>query len=355
MATNNKLTQWVINKIENEYKEDISLLLAVKGHCTDDDGHGECFDYYIPATERGYELAQTFIIDGVGHDLYPRSWERMEKSITLDEMTFVLATAEILYAKSNEDIIHFQNMQTQLEANLKNPLVTYPKALERLDDAMDIYRSLMFEDKTYRARSQASYILEYLTQAVAFLNGTYADAPIFSERQAYECTPETRVYHCPELASVPDAFFEKAGLLLTTGNIEEIRSITHALICSTRDFIQSRKPVSPPETPVINYQELADWYQELCLTWRRIRYFCKENMVEEAYKDACYLQSEFLIIAAEFQIEELNLLDSFDSNNLSKLALRSEKLEEVIRKIITEHGAKINEYASMDEFLAANA
>ena len=80
----NTLTQWVIDKIRNEYRDDISLLLSVKGHCTDGDGHGEVFDYFIPETERGCSLARTFIIDGVGHDLYPRSWERMEtRSIML--------------------------------------------------------------------------------------------------------------------------------------------------------------------------------------------------------------------------------------------------------------------------------
>uniref|UniRef100_UPI004056A3D7 hypothetical protein n=1 Tax=Acetatifactor sp. TaxID=1872090 RepID=UPI004056A3D7 len=355
MKHTNKLTQWVINKIETEYKEDIALLLAVKGHCTDDDRHGECFDYFIPATDRGCELSQTFIIDGVGHDLYPRSWERVAQSATLDEMSVVLATAEILYARSQQDIDRFHALQEQLENNLKDPVFTYHKALERLDDAMDIYRTLMFEDKTYRARSEASYILGYLTQAVAYLNGTFAESPIFSERQAYESTLETRLYHCPDLISVPDAFFENAGLLLTTSDIDEIKRITHALICSTKDFIHCKKPALPTKNSTIDYQNLADWYQELSLTWRRIRYFCKKNMVEEAYKDACYLQSELIIIAAEFQIEELNLLDSFDPNALSKLALRSEKLENVIRKIIADHGIKINEYASIEEFLATNA
>ena len=77
MSKLHPLTQWVIEKIEADYKGDIALLIGIKGHSTDNDEHGECFDYFIPATERGCELAQTFIIDGVGHDLYPRSWERI--------------------------------------------------------------------------------------------------------------------------------------------------------------------------------------------------------------------------------------------------------------------------------------
>lgn len=52
------LTKWVINKIENEYKDDIALLVGIKGHSTNGDGHGECFDFFVPATERGNELAE---------------------------------------------------------------------------------------------------------------------------------------------------------------------------------------------------------------------------------------------------------------------------------------------------------
>ena len=58
MKKTNELTDWVIRKIENEYKDDVALLIAIHGHNTDDDQHGVCFDYFVPATERGNELAE---------------------------------------------------------------------------------------------------------------------------------------------------------------------------------------------------------------------------------------------------------------------------------------------------------
>lgn len=75
-----RLTDWVIRTIKTEYPDDVALLVAVEGASINGDGHGEPFDYFVPATERGNELAQTFIIGGVGNDLYPRSWERMERN-----------------------------------------------------------------------------------------------------------------------------------------------------------------------------------------------------------------------------------------------------------------------------------
>ena len=105
MEAENRLTQWVKEKIEKEYREDIALLIGVTGHATNGDGHGECFDYYVPVNERGNELAQTFIIDGVGHDLYPRSWERTERTANLEEFpTLCLAASEILYARTRDEV-----------------------------------------------------------------------------------------------------------------------------------------------------------------------------------------------------------------------------------------------------------
>ena len=60
MNNTNLLTDRIINKIKTEYKDDISLLLAVRGHVTDHDGHEELFDYYIPETDRGCELAAEY-------------------------------------------------------------------------------------------------------------------------------------------------------------------------------------------------------------------------------------------------------------------------------------------------------
>ncbi len=162
---------------------------------------------------------------------------------------------------------------------------------------------------------------------------------------------------------MPESFFEHAHLLLCADHAGEIKRIIYELIRSVKKFVLDRSPKTDTvkadgiETAglSIQYQELADWYQELSLTWRRINFFCENNMVEEAYKDACYLQDELIVIAREFRMEELNLLDSFRPDCLTGLALRSRKLEEIIRGILSQHGIKIREYASMQDFLAANA
>ena len=356
MKDMNRLTDWVIRKIENEYKDDVALLLAVHGHSTDDDQHGVCFDYFVPATERGCELAETFIIDGVGHDLYPRSWERLEDSVEMNDMPIVLDGAEILYARSKEDEERFLDMKRRLEDNLNNPEFIYGKALEYMDQALEIYRSFIFEDKSYRVITEAGSIQFFLSKAVAVLNHTYAEEPIVSRKQALCDDPDSRIYHCPEMKEVPEGFFENAECLMCAKDPEKVKETVLKLLKSVREFILKREPAEDiQESRGVNYDEFAEWYQEISLTWKRIRYFVKNNMAEEAYCDAGYLQQELLYIAQEFGVEEMNLMDYYDADNLSKLQERADALEKKVLDILADHKTEVASYASIDEFLSVRS
>lgn len=347
-----KLTDWVINKINKEYKDDVALLLAVHGHNTADDGHGVSFDYFVPATDRGNEMAETFIIDGVGYDLYPRSWGRLEDSVNLNDMPIVIDGAEILYARSDEDRERFLNLKTKLQKNLMDSKFVYGKALEYMDKALEIYRSLVFEERLYRVRSEAGYIHYELTKAIAVMNHSYAQEPVFSKDQAYDNDPDSRIYHCPEMKQVPEGFFENAARLLTEKDSETIKEVICSLLKATRKFILERKPEEESRgMDEVDYKDFADWYRELSLTWRRIRYYCENDMAELAYCDALYLQEELLYVAQEYSIEEMDLLDAFDRDDLSKLKERANALEKRILEILADHDISVNSYESVEEFL----
>ena len=268
----NKLTDWVIRKIETEYKDDVALLIAIRGHNTDDDQHGVCFDYFVPATERGNELTETFIIGGVGHDLYPRSWERLEASVEMKDMPIVLDGAKILYARSKEDEEKFMDLKKRLQDNLNDPKFVYGKALEYMDTALGAYRTFIFEERPYRVLSEAGFIHLYLSKAVAAMNNTYCEEPIMSGKQAYNDDPDSRIYHCPAMKEVPEDFFENAGRLLSERDSEEVKKIVLSLLKATRKFILERDPEGKQqEMNEADYEALADWYREMSLTWRRIR------------------------------------------------------------------------------------
>ncbi|MCL2462770.1 MAG: hypothetical protein FWF44_08905 [Defluviitaleaceae bacterium] len=338
------LTEWVINKIITEYPDDVALLVAVGGASVNGDGHGEPFDYFVPATERGNELSQTFIIGGVGNDLYPRSWERTERTASLDDLaTLCLGDAKILYARSKEDEERFEAIRRRLFDNLADPSFAYKKALENLDVAMDLYKTMMFEERLWRVRCLAGFVHYYLKISVACLNGTY-----------------WKSWHwgvLPGMAQwkeLPENFAEYYQAILSASTAGELKSLAHLLIASARQFIARYKPENAGGEKTPDYKWLADWYQELRTTWNRIYHFCDIKDSDAVFVDACNLQNELSIIAEEFGLGELDLLGCFDAGDLKPLSRRAEELEKAVIAAIEGHGVKIRRYNTLEEFLAEN-
>lgn len=344
MTNNTKqLTEWVIHKIKTEYADDIALLVAVEGCSINEDGHGEPFDYFIPATERGNELAQTFIIAGVGNDLYPRSWERMERTASLDDpATPCLGNAKILYARSQADEKRFEAIRQKLFDNLNNPDFIYRKALENLDIALNLYKTMLFEERLYRVRGLAGYIHYYLTISVGCLNNTY--------RKDWHNGVIGEISKWKEL---PEGFVEYYQAILAANTVSELRNLSYLLIVSTRQFIARRKPEKTAEVQTPDYYQLAAWYQELRTWWNRLSFFCDTKDSDAAFLEACQLQEELDIVGEEFMLGEMDLLGCFDRKNLALLSDRAAKLEQIIVSAVESNGVKIRCYDTLDAFLSA--
>lgn len=331
------LTDWAIDKIKREYPEDVALLVGVEGRSVNGDGHGECFGYFVPATERGLSLSQTFIIDGVGHDLYPRTWERNDRTADLEERSpQCLGDAVILYSRSDEDKNRFLAQRQRMSDHLKDREYTYKKALELLDMAMDLYRTMMFEDALYRVRMAAGYVYQYLCRGVAFLNGTF------------------RTDRMDTLEALPEHFLDWGDAVLRAQTAEELKHLTHLIIHTTRRFLEQQKPVKDAQTVNQDYKQLADWYQEISLWWRRLRFYCDTADTANAFQEACQLQAELNIVGAEFGLEEMDLLGCYQADRLSVLRERGDRLEQAIIEAIEGHGVRINQYKTLEEFLENN-
>lgn len=343
-TTTKELTEWAVNKIKTEYLNDVSLLVAVEGHSVNGDGHGECFDYFIPSTDKGNELSQTFIINGVGYDLYPRSWERTERTANLDDRaTICLGNAKILYSRKKEDEDRFYSMQKKLYDNLGDKAFIYKKALENLNISMDLYRTMMFEDAVYKVRMAAGYIDYYLSLAVAYLNGTF-----------FGNWREGRLPELLMLKEIPDNFIEYHNAVINTRTANELKSLAHLMISVTRQFIASHKPLQAAVQSGSNFAGLADWYHELSLTFRRLRFYSETGNSDAAFEDACNLQNELIIVKEEFGLNEMDLLDSFDAANLMTLSGQATELEKYIVSEIENHGVNLNKYDTLEEFLFQN-
>ena len=337
-----ELIEWAIHKIETEFKGEISLLLGRKGACkVPEDGEDMAFDFFIPASDYGYSLARTFIIDDMGYDLFPMSWERVAGLATLNEgIAFCLADSEILYARNDADRERFELLRKTLFNNLKNKDFIYMKSLENINSAMDIFKTMAFEKSLGNVRKAAGGIIEYLSHALAIINGTYINRDYgYSERMT----------QIKALTRIPDGFLKNYEEILKAKDIETIFKKVHTLMEETREFFEKFTPKRNFKCP--SYDELAGWYEEARYTFRRIAYACKNKKFIDCFHLGCYLQIEFDILTEEAGLDKMDLLGSYDTDDLSAFEKRANDIEESIVSEIKKHGVVLRKYDSLEDFL----
>ncbi len=338
-----ELINWAVGKIEKDYKEDVALLIGQRGACKiPTDEQKMAFDFYVPATNRGYGLAQTFIIEDMGYDLFPISWERLEGIADLNEtITFALAKGEVIYARSKEDEERFLGIKARLRQRLADPHYRMNKALMQLDVAMDIFKTLAFDEEMSHVRKGAGGIMQYLSMAIATFNGTYLD-------RSYGCGQY--VGEVAKLDKKPSQYEKLCTTIICAQTVKEIKETVYELIQKTRNFFALNQ-LSRDTSENGSLEELGAWYYEARYTFRRLKYFCNEKDYMSAYELGCYLQIEFDAIQDEYGLKIMDLMGAFNAEDLTILLARAQALEDYIVETLKNGKMDLKIYQDLEAFL----
>ncbi|MCL2409468.1 MAG: hypothetical protein FWC96_07620 [Oscillospiraceae bacterium] len=337
------LTKWAVEKIEAEYRDDVCLLLEHKMLKLEKDMEAAAFSFYIPATNRANGLARTFIVDGIGYDLFPMSWERIERMADVKEYnTTCLANSAILWARSEEDRQRFTSLQARLQANIQNPQYMLERAKKWFDTVREIYQDTLFEEKLYKVRENTGYICDLLAITVAFVNGRY-----FKHGQT------NQLQELADMTKVPVDFTKLYREIITEASPDKQKRLCHELIKNTKIFLDDQEKPTP-KTSVQDFLELAAWYQELIYTWRRVYHWCDAGDPVNAYIWCCNLQNEVSDWGAKFGITDVDIFGAFNANDLASFRKRAEFVEQKFRQAIKENGVELDEYETVEDFLKAN-
>lgn len=339
MSNYNFVTEWVISTIKEKYADDIALVIS----------HGtlrinteeKAMSYFVPITKRGAELAQTFILSGVGYDIWGIPWDRLERFANLEEYNIsCLADTEILYARTDEDKERFEALKKVLFSNLADNEKMRMHALESYEQAKSIFLEMLFA-KGSDVKLGAGYVLDYLARAIAFSNNSY-----FKKSQIDQLN-ELR-----NMKNVPEGFDELYTKVIYEKDEAVQKKLCYELICLVQDYLNKNGLGKELKKPCEkNYQDLADWYGELSYTWLRIRHYAEAKDAVKVYMWGIFLQSELNQVCEDFGIEKMELMKYYDADNLGAFAERANKVEKLMRNEIVNGGGKIREYADQKEFL----
>ena len=339
----NRLVEWAVRETKTHYKDEVSILLEHNTYCLEEDRNVRYVNKIISDSKEPIGLARTFIINGIGYDFNQVSWESFERDADVKGyFVTVLAQANILYSKNEADKQRFLYLRAKLFANLENSQYMFERGLEWLNNAMDVYKTLLFEDELSKARKGAGFIVDYLAIAVACYNQTYFKS-------------FTQLQELNTMKYLPDNFIEKYKQIVSAKTVSELQLLCHNIIKTTRDFfkINDKRVRENKFTP--NYQYLADWYQECSYYFKRIYHFCANNESELAFGESYHIQTDLDDIAKDFKILDLDIISNFGFNDLSDFAKKVKLAEERIVATIKSNNVKINSYSSVDEFINQNS
>ncbi len=341
---NGRLVQWIAEKVEREYAKDISLVLIygsyVNGTANSRSDVDCCF---IPKTERGYEMATGFILEGVGYDIFPMSWERVERIACLREnLTPLVGDAEIIFCGSAEDMARFQGMQEKLQCCLADGAYVREIAEERCREAGRLCGMLEHVRTETEAWKLAGMVIMTLADAVAVFHHEYFH---FGLKRQFE--------DLMKMQEVPEEIVEGYRSVVKAASGDEAAAYARKMLTDVCRHL--RIAVPPVQAAVedarlggeaIDGMQLAGLYEEISSTFNKIYVSCEAGNAVLAFLSAVCLQREL------DEVGEYDLLEAFDHRALGRLAEAARKIEAEFVGLIEENGGRIRRYGSFEEFAA---
>lgn len=335
------LNQWAIRKIETEAPEDVDLLVG-HFHCNvPEDGNEIAFNYFLTDTEKGFRIAKTFIIDNNGYDFWAMPWERLEHIATLEEsITTSLIDGTVLWARNEESVRRFDSLRKLALDRLQDVGYRYQISRLKLDEAMDIYKVMMFDDNLSHARKGLSSTADLLAIAVGLLNGIY-----------FTRGPEEQDKILDTLNFTPEGFTDAYRNIPYTKNVSECCALAYDMISKTGKLLAECAPLTGIPSPSFVPEELTGWFEESIHEFHRLYYYTTHGDAAKTLQWGYSLQSEIDYGTKTFGLPRLDFLDSYDPDDLMKLNRRAREVQTSLRESVLNLGVRLREYDSLESFL----
>jgi predicted nucleotidyltransferase len=330
----------LIDKIKKDHKDDIALVVVMGSYIYGDTHERSDLDlFYVPKTNRGYDLGFTFIIEGIGFDYWPVSWERLERIAGYEEKTTSIITeGKILYCASEEDRERFDILVRKAgDTADKNNFIK--KAACQLDKAYKNYFQLSNSRGLSEARLYAVNIIYNVTFALALLNR------ITVKRGRGKLKQEIM-----DMPLVPENFEELYDTVFKSADIARIRDSCGKLIQNTEALISRERENS--SEPVSAGDALSGFYEELINFYNKIYHACEKGDAYCALFAAAELTAEIrsALCGTGISPEQLpDILGSYSPENLQELAVTARGHQLKFESLLEDNGIPVRRFMSFDE------
>ena len=327
----------LVKKIEKDYKEDIALVVMMGSHLYHDTHEKSDIDlYFIPKTDRGFNLSMVFTIDGIGYDFWPITWERLEKIANWNERIVSIVTeGKILFVSNDDDLKRFNDLK--LHAYDPGFLLTLrQKAKDKFKEAYQINFDLCHAEDLTSVRKYGIKLLYLLTEVVALYNQT----PIKRGRGKLKS-------EIAQMKVVPKGFLDHYDDIFISKDLKYIKKSFYEMIVIFENFFNQDE-----SKEIKSFKNQAEgFYEEIINNYNKIERACMTQDYYTALFSAAEIEFEYewLFKDVDVKNELPDLLCHYHHHDLSHFYEHVKKHQKAFVKLLSDHQVSIKTFKDMNE------
>jgi len=324
----------LVEKAKTDYNGDISLI-NIYGSYINNEAHqySDLDLFFVPKTEKGYNLGKTFILNGIGYDFWALSWERLERIAKHEEGTIysIITDGKIIYHNTEDDLIRYNKL---IEiANQKNNILLNENIL--LQDIYSEYFKIIGENNLTEIRKSIIKIIYSVSELLSEINGK----PIKRIRKHQKS-------EILKMDKIPDSFEIIYENLFVENDIKILKELVYKLIVNTIKLIKS---VDLEKETFKNL--FTGFYEEMIQHYNKIYYACDNGDIYTPLYASVELTNEIekLFVLCNCNYKLPDMVKEYDSKDLNKIKSITKRHQLEFVELLKENNIQINEFNDIVE------
>jgi hypothetical protein len=340
---NARIIDAILKKAHTVCPDSIALIGIAGSFCHGDIHERSDLDLCIVINDDdGRKIADCFILNAVGFDIYCTPWQRLEvmAEYTNPHVTKLLHL-DIVYHADEAALARYMALRKVIRAKLDAPfsIEDANNVSRHFANAMQAYATIMLSDTVAECKYESARMLRAIEYLIYMANKSYI-------RRGIRRIPE----ELQTLKRLPEHFCSDHQQLIAANSHESIQS------CSTRVMKNIRAFVTSVNEPVMAKQEMTQdsirgIYEEIFSNWRSKMYLAAHTGDDYlALMTMASCQEFYDELDSEFNIDRVRLFEGFQIDDLSRSAQEFDSAMEYYRCLYTQVGEPVRSYASIEAF-----
>lgn len=337
-----RIVEVLLAGIRTDFPQDIAIMACYGSWVTGTSTPVSDVDFYfIPKTNRGYGMSFQFIIDEIGYDLWPLSWERAKAIADFREpLVSIIADATVVYYGDSKDLKRYKGLQDRIR-QLMTP-EHRPFLLRRAQEVLTQAKAEWFLIAGPRSDRQdvkvaSADILSHVLTALAYANSTHVrkgPANVENELQ--------------RLSQVPERFMDLYSRAILSDQPEEIAGCLHSLIDMVDAVIVTKRA---PQDTCISNDTMQGFYEEMKSTYNKVYQSCRNEDYITAFFAATNIVGELKSLLGRPVYSDCEFPQlSFQDGDYQSLQAWAKTHEDALLGLLREHAVEVREFPSVEHF-----